>query len=228
MAGLGNDYDVMTPSTNTQPARPTTDPRTLFQAAVSTARQTIAAIEPTQMQLPTPCEAFDVRAMLGHALGVVHRVAALGEGKDPFSVRDQMNGIDDADWLTEWDVATHRFQAAWADDAVLLQQMVLPWAVLPGAAAAAMYTSELTVHTWDLAVATGQHPNWSSEALQVSLEAMQEGLPAEGRIQAFEAVRANMPEGEENFEYPFAAAVPVPDTAPLIDRLVAWTGRIPR
>ena len=52
--------------------------------------------------------------------------------------------------------AAHDVQSAWADAAKLDQPMVLPWVTAPGSAMLAMYTAELTVHTWDLAVATGQ------------------------------------------------------------------------
>ena len=91
-----------------------------------------------------------------------------------------------------------------------------------------MYTSEISVHTWDLATATGQRPDWDSEAIQVSLSTMHQPLPAEGRIEEFEAARANMPEGWEGFKYPFAEAVAAEANAALIDQLIAWTGRTPR
>ena len=91
-----------------------------------------------------------------------------------------------------------------------------------------MYTSEISVHTWDLATATGQRPDWNTEAIQVSLATMHQALPADGRIEEFEAVRANMPEGEEGFNHPFGEAVATAANASLIDQLVAWTGRTPR
>ena len=180
------------------------------------------------MLLPTPCDAFDVRSLLRHLLAVVHRASALAEGLDPFSVPDIMTGIADGDWAVEWDTATDRFEKAWANDALLGQIMILPWAQLPGAGIVAMYTSEVNVHTWDLATATGQRPVWNDASIEMSLFAMQQGLPAHGRIEEFEAVRANMPEGEHDFKYPFAEAVSVPSDALLIDQLVAWTGRTPR
>ena len=40
----------------------------------------------------------------------------------------------------------------------------LPWATMPGAGMLVMYTSELTCHTWDLAVATGQTPTFTHAA----------------------------------------------------------------
>ena len=44
----------------------------------------------------------------------------------------------------------------WPNDAVLGQICKLPWGTLPGAAAIAAYTGELTTHSWDLAKATNR------------------------------------------------------------------------
>ena len=44
----------------------------------------------------------------------------------------------------------------WADDALLDLTVELPWATLSGTEVLASYTGELTLHTWDLATATGQ------------------------------------------------------------------------
>jgi uncharacterized protein (TIGR03086 family) len=114
-----------------------------------------------------------------------------------------------------WGAAAHDalrdMAAAWADPAVLRQQMRLPFGTLPGAAALAMYTGELSTHTWDLAVATGQSPAWDDEILTGALTAVRSKLPA-----------------ERGPGIPFAAPVAVPDDAPAIERLVAWQGRDPR
>jgi hypothetical protein len=44
---------------------------------------------------------------------------------------------------------------------------------------------------------------------------------------ALTAVRRKLPMAQRPPEVPFADAVPVPDGAPAIDRLVAWQGRDP-
>jgi hypothetical protein len=56
---------------------------------------------------------------------------------------------------------------------------------------------------------------------------MQEMLPAEGRTEGYQAVVASLPEGTPVGGQPFGEAVPVPADAPLIDRLLGWTGRNP-
>jgi uncharacterized protein (TIGR03086 family) len=118
-------------------------------------------------------------------------------------------------------------QAAWTDAAALDRTVVLPWATMTGAGALASYTSELTVHTWDLARATGQHPAWDDQVVGVAFGAISRGLPADGRLAMFEAYASKMPAELRPTSPPFAEAVEVPAGAPAIDQLVGWTGRQP-
>jgi uncharacterized protein (TIGR03086 family) len=202
------------------------DPRAVFARAHATAAGVVAGVRPEQLDDPTPCDEFDVRTLLGHLLAVSERVRNVGRGESPFSVGETVEVADDG-WADAWSTVGDEIADAWTDDATLERIVELPWATLPGSATLIMWSSELSVHTWDLATATGQAVDWDDTVLAPSFAAIQEGLPAEGRIEAFEAVRANMPEGQEDFRYPFKAAVDVPDDAPLIDRLVAWNGRDP-
>jgi uncharacterized protein (TIGR03086 family) len=150
----------------------------------------------------------------------------VGRGESPFSVTEAVVLPDDGYAAALAEVGDE-IDEAWADDATLERIVELPWATLPGAATLIMWSSELSVHTWDLATATGQDVDWDDSVLAPAFEAIQQGLPKEGRIEAFEAARANMPDGQEDFAYPFKAAVEVDDDAPLIDQLVAWNGRDP-
>ena len=104
---------------------------------------------------------------------------------------------------------------------------MLPWAAESGALALRTYVAELTVHTWDLARATGQQPAWDDEVLTMSLDVMREILPAEGRREMFDAIRATMPEEMRGGPDPYDAAEPVAADAALIDQLVAHVGRRP-
>jgi len=198
------------------------DPRTLLDRAIATGGSVIAGVRPDQLTAPTPCSEMDVRAMLGHLVGVLDRIAALGRGDDPFAVAE-VSAPDDG-WSDAWTTSARRVAAAWRDDNVLEQPMALPWIQGTGADVLASYISELTVHTWDLAAATGQEPAWDDAVVSAALDA---GgiLPAENRRALFEEISAAM--GLDEVAIPFAEAVPIPDTAPAIDRLVAWNGRDP-
>jgi len=219
---MTNAADTPSTATNTLP---TTDPRFLFAHAVITARATVDGVRPEQMTLPTPCPEYDVRTLLGHMVIVFRRLVALGNGTDPMDMPSHDEGVADEEWPATFLQAAHDVQAAWTDAAKLEQMMVLPWATAPGAAMVAMYTAELTVHTWDLAVATGQQPAWHGPTIEAALATALMALPSGDREAHFAAMAVDMPEiaGRPPFHNPVTTA----DTASALDRLVGWYGRQP-
>jgi uncharacterized protein (TIGR03086 family) len=208
------------------PARPlaAADPRMTFAKAVALATAVIGRVSPAQLANPTPCEDFDVAALLGHMVTVLRRVAALGRGDDPFAA-GVMAAVTN-DFGRAWREAAHEVEQAWADDEVLVRTMRLPWAESSGAAMLVSYLNEVTVHTWDLATATGQRPAWDPQIVSLAFDGIR-FLPADNRAAMFESMRATLAPERRNFADPFADAVLVGDDAPLIDRLVAWNGRRP-
>jgi uncharacterized protein (TIGR03086 family) len=203
------------------------DPRPLFSAVIATATDVIGAVRPDQLGGPTPCTEYTVRDVLGHLVNVLPRIAAMGRNADPMSVGNEQVVVADDAWLATWVAAAADAEAAWRDDAALARTIVLPWATDTGAAALLGYASEVTVHTWDVATATGQQPAWNDEAVGHMLRLMRSWLPGEGRAEIFAAVHKKMGPAAEGMPDPFAAVVPVPADAPLIDQLVAWNGRRP-
>ncbi len=201
------------------------DPRVAFAGAVALGTAVIGRVGPHQLANPTPCSEFDVRALLDHLVMVLRRVAALGRGDDPLGAGIEAPIEGDAH-MEAWLTAAGAVDAAWADDAVLGRTMTLPWKESPGAAMLVGYINEITVHTWDLASATGQRPAWDPDVVSLAFDGIQ-FMPGENRAEMFESMRPGMPEAIRDFTYPFADAVPVADDAPLIDRLVAWNGRRP-
>ena len=202
------------------------DPRQLFAVAVRTARATLAAVSADQFDGPTPCDAFDVRQLAGHLVAVLHRVAVIGSGGDPFDAPTTTTGVADDELIAVFDAHHEHAAAVWAD-ADLNDIVTVPWAQLPGAIALTIYTSEVTVHTWDLAVATAQQPDWDAEVVTASLMAMQRGLPDEGRMESFAEAGADVAGSGVGSPPPFHAAVPTRAEAPMIAQLVAWCGRTP-
>jgi uncharacterized protein (TIGR03086 family) len=201
-----------TPTSAADRSMTTTDPRPGFFTAARIACDTVAGVSPAQLTDPTPCTDFDVRALLGHLVGVLHRIASVASGAPAIGQVPPVVGVPDDGWGAAARAALHEVEGAWADPAVLGREMRLPFGTLPGAAALASYTGELSTHTWDLAVATGQSPAWDEQVLTGALSAIHGKLPT-----------AERPPG-----VPFGDAVPVPDDAPIIDRLVAWQGRDPQ
>jgi uncharacterized protein (TIGR03086 family) len=202
------------------------DPRQLLRRAMDLGGRVVAEVRPEQMELPTPCGDLDVRALLAHTVSVLDRVAVIGRGGDVFSVPRTAPVVADDEWPGRWRDAAQEVVDAWADDDQLRRTYQLPWTLADGAAAVAVYTNELTVHTWDLAHATGQHPAWDPAVVDASLRAIHEQLPDAERQATWAAFSAQLPPGAV-FEPPFADAVDVPGDAPAIERLVAWNGRRP-
>lgn len=198
-------------TTNTAPS-PTTDPRPAFAAAADTACSVVTGIDPDRLGDPTPCTEYDVRGLLGHLLSGFRRIAAVGRGEDPFSVRQVTTDVPEDGWPAAIRAARDEAGAVWADSALLGRETRVPYGTFPGAVVLATYTGEVTTHAWDLAVATGQSPAWDTGALRTAIAASRRILPAEGRGAGI----------------PFDPPVPVADGAPLIDQLIGWQGRNPR
>lgn len=212
---------MTTSSTSTTTAE--TDPRPILERAIATAGSVIAAVRPDQLAARTPCDDMDAEAMFTHLVGVLDRIAALGNGEDPFAVVEAVLPRDR--WESAWADAAQRIDDAWSDDAVLAAPMALPWVQGTGADVLSSYFSELTVHTWDLATATGQQPEWDDVVVAAAAAGSRQMLPAENRLAMYEEVAAAM--GLDDVGVPFAEVVPVPDDASPIDQLVAWNGRNP-
>ncbi|MFF0751966.1 TIGR03086 family metal-binding protein [Streptomyces sp. NPDC004267] len=188
----------------------TDDPRQGLLKAIALAGRTVAAVRPEQFDAPTPCTEFTVRQLARHLVAVLRRIAHAGRGGDVTTLSTVADDLPDTAWQEAWDAAARDVEAAWADPEVLGRILKLPFGSLPGGAAAAVWTSEFTVHTWDLATATGQSPHWDPELVAISYAAMKRALPTGPRDGA-----------------PFEVAVDVDADAPAIDRLVAWCGRKP-
>jgi uncharacterized protein (TIGR03086 family) len=206
-------------------APPPDDPRVVLAKAVALGGTVIGGVGRDRLDDPTPCDDFDVRALLGHLVQVLDRVAAIGRGEEPMAV-GVTSGIADDAWAGAWAASAHAVEAAWTDPATLTRTVHLPWATLTGAETLAAYTTEVTLHTWDLAVATGQQPAWDPEVVEVAFASLRRSLPAEGRAERYAEVKATLPPGAWTSD-PFAPAVPVGREAPPVDQLVAYAGRRP-
>jgi uncharacterized protein (TIGR03086 family) len=202
------------------------DPRLTFARAVALGGAVIDGVRPDQLDGPTPCPAMDVRQLLEHLVMVLQRVACAGRGDELAVWPVAVPGVADDAWAAAWTEAAHEVQRAWPDE-VLDRPTTLPWATMPGAEVLRIYTNEVAVHTWDLARATGQRPVWDDAVLTLAFAAIRAQMPAEGRAELNEQIRAMVPD-DEPFDPPFQLAVAVDDDAPLVDRLVGWNGRDPR
>ena len=185
------------------------DPRVLLAGAMSSAAEVIGAVTEDQLDLPTPCSDFDVRTLAKHLMSPPPTVASLGRGDEYGAVAEGAVPFDSG--ARTGPRRRPRPVPRGPTTHCSARSSRCRGPRFPAGAVLAQFTGEIVVHTWDLATATGQWGEWQPEVLDLAFESYKQGLPAEGR---------------EQFPV-FKAVVPVADDAPLIDQIVAWTGRQP-
>jgi uncharacterized protein (TIGR03086 family) len=115
-------------------------------------------------------------------------------------------------WREEFPRRLEALAAAWADPAAWGGMTTVGGVELPGAVAGRIALDELVLHAWDIARATGQPYRPDPASLRACHAALLAMYPAD-----------DLPSREGIFAPP----VPVPDDAPLVDRVVAFSGRDP-
>jgi uncharacterized protein (TIGR03086 family) len=189
----------------------TTDPRTLYSAALSWVLETVRGVRPDQLDAPTPCAELDVRALLAHLVATVDRAAVLGRGGDAGAAPWSGEAVGD-DWAGAYAAAIDDMWTVWHGhdgEALLDAPVTAPFGTVPGRAAVLAYTSETLVHGWDLAVATGQPAEADPAVAGAVLGAMTQFLPAEPR----------------GGQVPFGPPVPPRVDAGPTEQLANWCGR---
>ncbi|WP_433682477.1 TIGR03086 family metal-binding protein [Nocardia sp. CA-119907] len=166
-----------------------------LEPAATAMAAVVGAMADEQLTAPTPCTDTTVRDLLAHVIMLTEafRQAATKEAVGR-SVGPETVLPDDCEaWRgpADWDGATEA--GGVSAPAVVMAMIAL---------------NETVVHSWDLALATGQRPAADPSHLAVLLEFLSD-TPAEGTPGMFGSV------------------VPVPDAAPELDRVIGLTGRDP-
>ena len=186
-----------------------TDPRPMLMLALDQTQAMIDTIGADDLDRQTPCADYDVRTLLGHLMTVVSRIDLALTGNDPLSIPTVTTGV--TDFAAGWKERRAVTDETLSDDSVLSRICKLPWGTLPGAAAIAAYTGELTTHSWDLAKATGRTDLLDDSLAEYCLPLVQQFIPADPR----------------GGHVPFGPVVTVAADASAYDKLVAWEGRQP-
>ena len=164
----------------------------------------IDRIAADQWTAPTPCTEWTVRDLVNHLVGMnLVLVAMFEESPMPERGADRL----DADPAGAYRRSAAALQAVAARSGVLERSQATPLGVATGAERLQWRIADLLAHGWDLAQATG-----------VAAE-----VPDDLAEQALRFVRAQLPSQPRAGR--FADPQPIPDNAPAIDRLAAFTGR---
>lgn len=183
---------------------------------LSTAAEAMASIvrdiEDDQLTAPTPCPDYDVRGLVNHLLFWGPSLAGAGrkEPVPPPAAGEAEVDLTAGDWRGDLLALLAGITEAWAPGGAWegTTHMGGP-TELPAAMIGDMAVGELVVHGWDLARATGQRLD----------------LPEDVLTHLHQAVAATARQGRDMGIY--GPEVPVPDSAPMLDRVLGLTGRDP-
>ncbi|MFC8850036.1 MULTISPECIES: TIGR03086 family metal-binding protein [unclassified Micromonospora] len=183
----------------------TTKTSELLADAAPRAVAVVRAIPDDQFDLPTPCADYSVRELLNHLFHAVVNFQTMA-ARQPVDLTDEADLLTDG-WRERFAAEAERLVRAWVDPAAL--EGVSPGMGLPQETVGDMAVTDLTVHAWDLARATGQ-PYEAAPATIAALDAYMDRMGEAGQQTGA-----------------FAAPVEAPPTATGLDRVVARMGRDP-
>ncbi|MFD4181962.1 TIGR03086 family metal-binding protein [Rhodococcus sp. NPDC058514] len=190
------------------------DLREHYLEALALTGDIISGLSEQQLDLPTPCDEWDVRAVICHltanARGMDSHLSGTADGSRAALTGDAPPTPDP---IADFGTAARELAVTLADDAVLDRSVAVPSAgTVPGSVAIGVHFVDVLTHGWDLSRATGS--DYRPTERQVAT-----ALRFAGRYPDSPAMRG-----------PGALFAPIrtldPD-APALDRLAALLGRDP-
>ncbi len=159
---------------------------------------------PDQFGADTPCAGWDVRELLNHVVGGNKFFLSRATGAASPSREDDFIGDDP---LGAFRASVEELDAAFGQEGFLTRMVSTPFGEGPGAVLVTMRINEFLLHSWDLAVATGQHRDLDPDVVAYADKTLR-GL--------------SIPRGDGSM---FGEEQPAPDGASTVDALAAYTGR---
>jgi uncharacterized protein (TIGR03086 family) len=181
---------------------------TAAAAVVAVARN----VRPDQLDKPTPCPDWDVRALVNHLVFWSAFRSELAARKQTAPADDPLTERTDftrGDWAETFASQLDKAVAAWSEPGATEGDTGLAGGSMPARLIGSMMIGELVVHGWDLARATGQEIDADPAVVAAVLDMAAEMGPMGRKMGAF---------GDE---------VSVPESAPPLDRLLGASGRDP-
>jgi uncharacterized protein (TIGR03086 family) len=177
----------------------------LLERSLGQTGDVVGQLRLDQASLPTPCTAFDMRALVNHTVYDLRAFNTQLSGGERESADRDLIGQH---WSAAYRAAADGLMATWrrrgVEGTLNLQigQFPVRWAV-------GQHLADVAVHGWDIARAADQTVDFDTEVGEAALDWARENLKPQFRGQAF------------------GAEVPVDPDAPLYDRLAAFFGRDP-
>lgn len=186
----------------------------LMASAAKSAADVARGVRPEQLELPTPCAEYDVRALVNHLVvwtAFVSEHSARKESLTDPTLLDPDRDFTGGDWARDYAAQLDRAVAAWGEPGAGEGMTTMGGhdPQMPAEVIAELLFGELVLHGWDLAQATGQRLNVTEEVA--------------------EAVHAGVArwDGQAREMKLFGDPVEVPSTASRLDQALGLSGRDP-
>jgi uncharacterized protein (TIGR03086 family) len=167
----------------------------------------VAGLTPAELDAPSPCAGWDVRATLNHMLGATWMFTLVNQGQAADEDAGDVIGDDATLAVT---AAAKENLASWRQPGAFEGDRSYAFGTFPATGAAMLNLGEVVVHNWDVAKATGQ---------QLVID------HAVGQMIYDWCV--SIPLDDFRDHGAFGPEVAVPTSAPIVDRLVGLLGRHP-
>jgi uncharacterized protein (TIGR03086 family) len=173
-----------------------------LEAGLKVTGSILDGIAADQWDLPSPCSEWSVRQVAEHLTGGNDLFTRALGGDVPPSFPGTEGGAK------AYHKSAERLLSAFRQPGVMEKAVQVPFGSVPGAVALGLRLTEVLVHGWDLARATGQTPRFPEDAAEQAL-----------------AFTVPMLQRVPPDRQPFGPPQPVDQHAPAIDRLAARLGR---
>lgn len=183
-----------------------------MERAAEAAVAVVGGVRADQLAARTPCPEFDVRALVGHMDKWTGERAELAARKQPVEPDDggEPDVTAEPGWPARYAAQARRAAAAWSDPAAWTGETGLSGkGAMPAGFVGAITFAEFVLHGWDLAAATGQQLELDDDVVRTLWAGLGRFADTARQMKAF------------------GPRVPVPDSAPLLDRCLGLAGRDP-
>jgi|SRR5271165_866850 len=185
-----------------------TDIAGLHAQALDATGRIVAGIPADRWHADTPCDGWDVRALVNHVVSGNLWAAELAAGRTIEDVGDRLDGdVLGADPAGSYDASAKAAAAAFRAPGAMDAPCAVSYGPVPGSVYAGHRFLDVFVHGWDLAVATGQDTALDGGLMQACQDVI------EPQLEAFRGAGA------------FAGPLPVPPGATGQARFLAMLGR---
>lgn len=182
-----------------------------FTAACQRTADVLSNVTDEQLDARTPCERLSLRDLVAHVGGLARAFTAAARKEfGPLTDTPPVEGAPlEDDWRTAYPARLAELARAWNEPSAWEGMSRAGGVDFPGEVGGIIALTEVVIHGWDIAAATGQDYDVDPATLDAVLPHVAASA-AEGPVEGL-----------------FGPAVPIADDAPALDRVIALSGRDP-